>query len=255
MKILAFSDVHYDGSKHLMEDVLSLCSKGFDLVIVAGDVSAWGRYEEVYHLLKRISGYSEVAVVAGNHDLWSPRRDVHFEEKLQQFSKASERAGAHHLIHGPLKVNGVTISGVCGWYDESLQVEPPPEHLTCDDRQYVATDLDDWNMVSWFIKRWKPSKALITVTHFLPTVRLLDPDDKTHREASRYQGSARLMEIPLTAGSKIHLCGHLHRGPQFAVEKGILMVNVAPHPVVIEVVRGEIRMEAVENITLTKPNL
>ncbi len=255
VRILAFSDVHYDGSKRLMENVVGLCSEGFDLVIVAGDVSAWGRFAEVYHLLKCISDYSEVAVIAGNHDLWSTCGDVYFEEKLLQFSKASEKAGAHHFIHGPLEINGVTISGICGWYDDSLQVDPPPEHFACDDRRYVATDLDDWGMVSWFLKRWKPSKALITVTHFLPTVKLLDLEDKKHREASRYQGSTRLIEIPLIAGSKIHLCGHLHRGPQFAVEGGILVVNVAPHPIIIRSERSEIYIETLEGITLTKPTL
>ncbi len=147
MRVLAVSDLHYRSARSQRRALRELFSSidGCDLVIVPADLSQKGRAAEVYWVVKKLveACGCPVAAVAGNHDLWDVRRQATFREKLAGFSDAVRSAGGWDLHRGPLRVRDLVVAGTPGWYDDTLQVEPPPPGLRNNDRLYVVADLDD----------------------------------------------------------------------------------------------------------------
>ncbi len=128
MRIAATSDLHLDHppNRRVFEIMLErLRATPVDLLLVAGDLAS--SRDEVADALDILGTLPpRVAFVPGNHDLWSPWRqvasgqvntwDIYREALLER----STRAGVHYLPAHPLVLGNLAVVGVTGWYDYSL---------------------------------------------------------------------------------------------------------------------------------------
>jgi 3',5'-cyclic AMP phosphodiesterase CpdA len=121
-----------------------------DLTVLAGDIAeGLGNFAACLHLFAGLSG--QVAVLAGNHDLWV--RDGRSSDDLWQrhLPEAVRAAGMLWLEEAVWQQDGIAVAGSIGWYDYSA-VDPtippyPAEFFAAEKRNYnLDARMMDWSL-------------------------------------------------------------------------------------------------------------
>jgi 3',5'-cyclic AMP phosphodiesterase CpdA len=127
-KIVVTSDLHLGITQaHTLEVLASdIAAEQPDLTVLAGDIGEGLRnFAFCLDLFTALPG--QVAVLAGNHDLWV--RDGHLSEELWQqvLPEAVRAAGMLWLEEEVWQQEGIAVTGSIAWYDYSA-VDPtiPP---------------------------------------------------------------------------------------------------------------------------------
>lgn len=129
MRIVVTSDIHIDKNGQETLDALAevVDRSRADVLVVAGDV-ATSPTTFLHSLLALRAVVSEVVIVAGNHDVWSPPQLVaagqHAWWRLDTLLPAlCAEAGVHDLDAAPWRSGDVEFVGTLGWYDLSMRDE------------------------------------------------------------------------------------------------------------------------------------
>ncbi|MBK8012602.1 MAG: metallophosphoesterase family protein [Deltaproteobacteria bacterium] len=133
MLIASVSDLHTDFPENrtlIPRLAAEIYRRGARVIVLAGDVSH--RDERIDRALRAFGELgARVVYVPGNHDLWfkvenAPERpDLDTWHRYHQGLRVlAERAGAHYLPSGPLRIGDVALVGSCGWYDYSFVLDP-----------------------------------------------------------------------------------------------------------------------------------
>ncbi|MCX8185801.1 MAG: metallophosphoesterase [Sulfolobales archaeon] len=201
MKVLALSDVH--GNWRNLRKVLE--SEGYDMVLIAGDLSDYGgKVDKVVEVLSTYMKSSGKAafVVLGNMD--NPKL-------LKELSNVEGVI----LLHGSVtKMNSYLIAGVSG----SLH---SPFHT-----YFELSDDDYRKLLDSIIKElgsYNSSERLILLTHTPPYNTKLDLTyDGLH------VGSESLRKFVEHRKPIITVCGHIHEGRGVDNINGSLILNPGP---------------------------
>jgi predicted phosphodiesterase len=154
VKLQIMSDLHadYPGSAGLPP--LAAC---VDMVIVAGDVCQ-GLSRAVELLRRAYPCPTEIALVAGNYELWSKRPS--FEEHFEEGRVAADLHDVRLMENDVEIVKGVRLLGRTSWTDYELFGEPLLETAM---RTAAETMLDHrrikWSLDPW--ARFRPAEARI----------------------------------------------------------------------------------------------
>lgn len=143
MRIIAFSDQHYDNRRNIERNIAiskSICEIGGDVLLFGGDM---GETPEQIMLgfaaLERFPGRK--LWYLGNNDLEALTKSQlgsHHEE----LAKLGERYGFHLLDKSPILVDIVGFVGSVGWYDGSLFNKP--DYTPLADRAEIMRDSQLW---------------------------------------------------------------------------------------------------------------
>ncbi len=129
VRIASVSDLHVDFADN-RNAVVKLATHihrlQADLVIIAGDDSHLN-----HHIERALEAFGlaapQVAYLPGNHDLWTPVKDISQHREIdtwqryyQELKELTHSQKAHYLPEKPLQIGSVAIAGTCGWYDYSL---------------------------------------------------------------------------------------------------------------------------------------
>jgi Icc-related predicted phosphoesterase len=217
MRIAAIADIHfspqsYDRIREPMQHVRDEA----DVLVIAGDLTNFGKPEEISSLLNAIVRLRIPTVaVLGNHDYESG--------KAEELMKLLSNEGVKVLDGSSYERDGVGFAGAKGFHGGFgrgvLTAFGEPEV-----KQFVQASIDETLKLERALSMLRTEKRVI-VTHYSPV-----PDTVKGEPAEifPYLGTSRLAEIIDRHGATIAFHGHAHHGaPDGKTVGGVPVHNVA----------------------------
>jgi Icc-related predicted phosphoesterase len=250
-RILFVSDLHTDvmkGNAATIEAFAELCQERqseYDVLAIGGDLSP--RIQEIERTLRLFSDIDVVKVfVAGNHDLWIPRRvyskalytqgrdaaETTSMRRFEELEGVCNDAGFHNLDYDMIVINDLGLVGTLGWYDYSfanpgmnIPIEAYEKKELCgtgiwNDGRYVHLGCSDIEFTRQLnkklrkrIERVKELGAirLAAFTHMVPFRELQRfPVENRSSFFDAYGGNYELGQILVDDHIEYSFSGHTH---------------------------------------------
>lgn len=109
LRVKFLSDPHSDINQWLLDDLLNVCDKNFDIALIAGDIA--GDQKDIEHFLTQYFPDKKVIFVRGNHDLVYSQDNYFLRTSLSSSkAKLSSVFGSHNDLHRFLDDEYVKLS-------------------------------------------------------------------------------------------------------------------------------------------------
>jgi Icc-related predicted phosphoesterase len=217
MRIAATADLHFTGSRHgeLLEQ-LSRVREAADALVVAGDLTNFGRPEEMEPLLNVVvRSRIPTIVVLGNHDYESG--------KQSELVRMMAAAGIKVLDGTAYERDGIGFAGTKGFPGGFgrgvLTAFGEPEV-----KQFVQAAIDEALKLERAMAQLRTQKRIV-VLHYSPIAATVQGESP---EIFPFLGTSRLAEVVDRHGADLVLHGHAHHGHlEGKTTGGIAVANVA----------------------------
>jgi Icc-related predicted phosphoesterase len=217
MRIAATADLHFTGSRHSeLLDQLSRVREAADLLVVAGDLTNFGRPDEMEPLLNVIvRSRIPTIVVLGNHDYESG--------KQSELVRMMTVAGIKVLDGTAYERDGIGFAGTKGFPGGFgrgvLTAFGEPEV-----KRFVQAAIDEALKLERAMAQLRTQKRVV-VLHYSPIAATVQGESE---EIFPYLGNSRLAEVVDRHGADLVLHGHAHHGQlEGKTTGGIAVHNVA----------------------------
>jgi uncharacterized protein len=201
MRIAAIADIHFSPQSYdRIREPMQRVRDEADVLVMAGDLTNFGKPEEITSLLNAIVRLRIPTVaVLGNHDYESG--------KAEELMKLLSNEGVKVLDGSSYERDGVGFAGAKGFHGGFgrgvLTAFGEPEV-----KQFVQASIDETLKLERALSMLRTEKRVI-VTHYSPV-----PDTVKGEPAEIYPylGTSRLAEIIDRHGATIAFHGHAHHG-------------------------------------------
>jgi Icc-related predicted phosphoesterase len=217
MRIAATADLHYTVQSYaILQDQLNKVRDDADVLILAGDLTNYGKTAEMEPLLNTIVRLRIPTIaVLGNHDYESGQ-----EVELARMMTA---AGIKVLDGSAYERDGVGFAGTKGFIGGFgrgvLTAFGEPEVKT-----FVRVSIDETLKLERAMSQLRTKKRVI-VLHYAPIVGTVEGEAP---EIYPFLGTSRLAEVIDRHGADLVVHGHAHNGkPEGRTTAGIPVHNVA----------------------------
>ncbi|MGA8538422.1 MAG: metallophosphoesterase [Terriglobales bacterium] len=217
MRIAATADLHFTPQQYgALRDQLNCVRDEADVLVVAGDLTNYGKPEEMEPLLNALVRLRiPVIVVLGNHDYES--------DKQSELMRMLTDAGIKVLDGSAYERDGVGFAGtkgfVGGFGRGMLTAFGEPEIKT-----FVRAGIDEAVKLERAMSQLRTAKRVV-VLHYSPIAATVDGEA---HEIYPFLGTSRLAEVVDRHGADLVLHGHAHNGkPDGVSTAGIPVHNVA----------------------------
>ena len=217
MRIAATADLHFSGSRHsALLDQLSRVREAADALVVAGDLTNFGRPEEMEPLLNVVvRSRIPTIVVLGNHDYESG--------KQSELVRMMAAAGIKVLDGTAYERDGIGFAGTKGFPGGFgrgvLTAFGEPEV-----KQFVQAAIDEALKLERAMAQLRTQKRIV-VLHYSPIAATVQGQSP---EIFPFLGTSRLAEVVDRHGADLVLHGHAHHGHlEGKTTGGIAVANVA----------------------------
>ena len=217
MRIAALADLHFSPQSYdRLREPLSRVRDEADVLVLAGDLTNYGKPEEMESLLNALVRLRVPTVaVLGNHDYESG--------KHEELIKMMSTEGIKILDGSSYERDGVGFAGTKGFLGGFgrgvLTAFGEPEV-----KAFVQASIDEAMKLERALSLLRAEKRVVIV-HYAP---IADTVKGEPPEISPYLGSARLAEVADRHGCQLILHGHAHHGaPEGRTTGGIPVYNVA----------------------------
>jgi uncharacterized protein len=217
MRIAATADLHFAPQRHgALRDELNKVRDEADVLVIAGDLTNYGRPDEMEPLLNVLVRVRvPVIAVLGNHDYEC--------DKQGELTRLMTEAGIKVLDGSAYERDGVGFAGtkgfVGGFGRGLLTAFGEPEIKT-----FVRAGIDEAVKLERAMAQLRTSKRVV-VLHYSPIAATVEGEAP---EIFPFLGSSRLAEVVDRHGADLVLHGHAHNGkPDGATTSGIPVHNVA----------------------------
>jgi len=217
MRIAAVADLHYTPQSYdKIREEMSHVRDHADLLVVAGDLTNYGRVAEMESLLNMLVRL-RVAIVAvlGNHDFESGQQD--------ELTKLMTSAGIAVLDGSGYERDGVGFAGTKGFPGGfgrgMLTAFGEPEV-----KRFVQVSIDEAMKLELAMSQLRTERRVV-VLHYAPVAETAKGEPV---EIYPYLGNSRLAEVVDRHGANLVLHGHAHHGSADGkTTAGIPVHNVA----------------------------
>jgi uncharacterized protein len=217
MRIAATADLHFTESRHsALLDQLSRVREAADVLVVAGDLTNFGRPEEMEPLLNVVvRSRIPTIVVLGNHDYESGKQG--------ELVRMMAAAGIKVLDGTAYERDGIGFAGTKGFPGGFgrgvLTAFGEPEV-----KQFVQAAIDEALKLERAMAQLRTQKRVV-VLHYSPIAATVQGESP---EIFPYLGTSRLAEVVDRHGADLVLHGHAHHGQlEGRTTGGIAVANVA----------------------------
>jgi Icc-related predicted phosphoesterase len=217
MRIAALADLHFSPQSYdRLREPLSRVRDEADVLVIAGDLTNYGKPEEMESLLNALVRLRVPTVaVLGNHDYESG--------KHEELMKMMATEGIKILDGSSYERDGVGFAGTKGFLGGFgrgvLTAFGEPEV-----KAFVQASIDEAMKLERALSLLRAEKRVVIV-HYSP---IADTVKGEPPEIFPYLGSARLAEVADRHGCKLILHGHAHHGVlEGRTTGGIPVYNVA----------------------------
>lgn len=219
MRIAATADLHFSPQNYdRIREQMNRVREDADLLVIAGDLTNYGRPQEMESLLNALVRLRvPIVAVLGNHDYESGQH-----EQLMQMMTAE---GIKVLDGTGYEREGVGFAGTKGFLGGFgrgiLTAFGEPEV-----KAFVQASVDEALKLERALSQLRTEKRVIVI-HYAP---IGDTIRGEPAEIFPYLGSSRLAEVADRHGASLILHGHAHHGsPEGKTTAGIPVHNVALH--------------------------
>jgi Icc-related predicted phosphoesterase len=217
MRIAATADLHFTGALHsTLLDQLGRVRDSADVLVVAGDLTNFGRPDEMEPLLNVIvRSRIPTIMVLGNHDYESGRQD--------ELTKMMSTAGIKVLDGTAYERDGVGFAGTKGFPGGFgrgvLTAFGEPEV-----KQFVQASIDETLKLERAMAQLRAPKRVV-VLHYSPIAATVQGEAV---EIFPFLGTSRLAEVVDRHGADFVVHGHAHHGQlEGRTTGGVAVYNVA----------------------------
>jgi Icc-related predicted phosphoesterase len=201
MRIAATADLHFaPQSATVLRDQLDKVRNDADLLIIAGDLTNYGRPGEMEPLLNTMVRLRvPIVAVLGNHDYES--------EQSAELIRMMTAAGIKVLDGSAYERDGVGFAGtkgfVGGFGRGALTAFGEPEI-----KAFVRASVDEALKLERAMSQLRTTKRVV-VLHYAPIAATIEGEAP---EISPFLGSSRLAEVIDRHGADLVVHGHAHNG-------------------------------------------
>lgn len=229
MRIAATADIHFTPQGYdPIREAMSRVRDEADILVLAGDLTNFGKVEEMHSLLNALVRLRiPIVAVLGNHDYESGQE--------QELMKMMVAEGIKVLDGSSYERDGVGFAGAKGFFGGygrgALTSFGEPQV-----KAFVQAGIDEAMKLERALSQLRAPKRVV-VTHYSPVVDTVQGEPP---EIFPYLGSSRLSEVMDRFGAELAVHGHAHHGsPEGKTTGGIPVYNVAmsllqsqprPHP-------------------------
>ncbi|HTZ95332.1 MAG TPA: metallophosphoesterase [Terriglobales bacterium] len=217
MRIAATADLHFTGALHsTLLDQLGRVRESADVLVVAGDLTNFGRPDEMEPLLNVVvRSRIPTIMVLGNHDYESGKQD--------ELTKMMTGAGIKVLDGTAYERDGVGFAGTKGFPGGFgrgvLTAFGEPEV-----KQFVQASIDEALKLERAMAQLRAPKRIV-VLHYSPIAATVQGEAA---EIFPFLGTSRLAEVVDRHGADLVLHGHAHHGQlEGRTTGGVAVYNVA----------------------------
>jgi uncharacterized protein len=217
MRIAATADIHFSPQSYdRIREPLGRVRDEADVLVIAGDLTNYGKVEEMHSLLNALVRLRiPIVAVLGNHDYESGQE--------QELIKMMTTEGIKVLDGSSYERDGVGFAGTKGFiggFGRGVLTAFGEREV----KAFVQASIDETMKLERALSLLRAEKIVI-VTHYAPiteTVRGEPP------EIWPYLGSSRLAEVIDRHGAVLAVHGHAHHGqPDGKTTAGVPVHNVA----------------------------
>ena len=217
MRIAAVADLHYSPQNYdKIREQMTRVRDDADVLVIAGDMTNYGRREEMDSLLTMLSRLRILIVaVLGNHDFESGQQD--------ELAKMMTAEGIKVLDGSAYERDGVGFAGTKGFLGGFgrgiLTAFGEPEV-----KSFVQFSIDEAMKLERAMSQLRTERRVV-VLHYAP---IGDTVKGEPLEIYPYLGNSRLAEVVDRHGANLVFHGHAHHGsPDGKTTAGIPVHNVA----------------------------
>lgn len=217
MKIAATADIHFSPQSYdRIREPLSRVRDEADVLVIAGDLTNYGKPEEMHSLLNALVRLRiPIVAVLGNHDYESCQ-----EQELMRLMTAE---GIKVLDGSSYERDGVGFAGAKGFiggFGRGVLTAFGEKEI----KSFVQASIDETMKLERALSMLRTPKIVI-VTHYAPIAETVNGEPM---EIWPYLGSSRLSEVIDRHGAVLALHGHAHHGkPDGKTTAGVPVHNVA----------------------------
>ena len=217
MRIAATADIHFSPQSYdRIREPLAQVRDEADVLVIAGDLTNYGKPEEMHSLLNALVRLRiPIVAVLGNHDYESSCE--------QELMKMMTTEGIKVLDGSSYERDGVGFAGAKGFiggFGRGVLTAFGEKEI----KAFVQASLDETLKLERALSMIRTEKIVI-VTHYAPICETVIGEPQ---EIWPYLGSSRLAEVIDRHGAKLALHGHAHHGrPDGKTTGGVPVHNVA----------------------------
>ncbi len=217
MRIAATADIHFSPQSYdRIREPLSRVRDEADVLVIAGDLTNYGKAEEMHSLLNALVRLRiPIIAVLGNHDYESNQE--------QELMKLMTAEGIKVLDGSSYERDGVGFAGAKGFlggFGRGVLTAFGEREI----KAFVQASIDETMKLERALSMLRTPKIVI-VTHYAPICETVQGEPQ---EIWPYLGSSRLAEVIDRHGAALALHGHAHHGrPDGKTTAGVPVHNVA----------------------------
>jgi len=217
MRIAATADIHFSPQSYdRIREPLAHVRDEADVLVIAGDLTNYGKAEEMHSLLNALVRLRiPIVAVLGNHDYESCQE--------QELIKLMTTEGIKVLDGSSYERDGVGFAGTKGFiggFGRGVLTAFGEKEI----KAFVQASIDETLKLERALSMLRTPKIVI-VTHYAP---VCDTVMGEPQEIWPYLGSSRLAEVIDRHGAALALHGHAHHGkPDGKTTAGVPVHNVA----------------------------
>jgi uncharacterized protein len=217
MRVAATADLHFTPERYsALRDQLDRVRDEADVLVVAGDLTNYGRPEEMEPLLNAFVRLRlPIIVVLGNHDYESG--------KQAELAQTMTSAGIKVLDGSTYQRDDVGFAGTKGFvggFGRGMLTAFGEDEV----KTFVRAGIDEAVKLERAMSQLRTSKRVV-VLHYSPIAATVEGEA---REIYPFLGTSRLAEVVDRHGADLVLHGHAHNGrPNGSTTTGIPVHNVA----------------------------
>lgn len=229
MRIAATADLHFSPQSYdKIREPFSHVRDEADVLVIAGDLTNYGKPEEMHSLLNALVRLRiPIVAVLGNHDYESGQE--------QELMKMMTTEGIKVLDGSSYERDGIGFAGAKGFiggFGRGVLTAFGEKEI----KAFVQAGVDETMKLERALSMLRTEKIVI-VTHYSPVLETVRGEAQ---EIWPYLGSSRLAEVIDRHGAVLAIHGHAHHGqlvgkttggiPVHNVALSLLMAQQPPRP-------------------------
>jgi Icc-related predicted phosphoesterase len=217
MRIAATADLHFTPQSYdKIREPFSRVRDEADILVIAGDLTNYGKPEEMHSLLNALVRLRiPIVAVLGNHDYESGQE--------QELMRLMTTEGIKVLDGSSYERDGVGFAGAKGFlggFGRGVLTAFGEREV----KAFVQASIDETMKLERALSMLRSEKTVI-VTHYAPIIETVKGEPS---EIWPYLGSSRLAEVIDRHGAALALHGHAHHGTRDGkTTAGVPVHNVA----------------------------
>jgi predicted phosphohydrolase len=229
-KFQIVSDLHIEYKTNEVPDPLTLITPSADILILAGDIGSFYKYDQLKIFLVKLCSYFKVVIyVPGNHEYYSVYgyKPQKMDELFNNFIKIEETIHNLYILNrSSVYIGDVCIVGCTLWSDPKVHVPNfivrIPEMNT---KEYNKKHIEDLSYIKKMIRYCQRKELKIfVITHHCPTYSVITTKKKIKdKYISMYASDLDY----LLNKEKVHtwVAGHIHINFDLITEGGTRLVG------------------------------